>query len=112
MVPASGLEVTGDLKTYEDHGDSGGTVFRKFCPNCGSPVISDIPGLEAQGVRVIKGRVSNQYAFRPNWLLPPFPQSVRLIRNGPYLARSGHTLLAENYFPSPHTVTVMVTDYL
>lgn len=23
-------------------------------------------------IRVIKGRTSNQYAFRPNWLLPPF----------------------------------------
>jgi hypothetical protein len=37
-----------------DRGDSGGTVLRKFCGRCGSPVITDIPGLEAQGIRVIK----------------------------------------------------------
>lgn len=66
MVPAAGLKITGYLKTYEDHGDSGGTVFRKFCPNCGSPVISDIPGMEAQGVRVVKaGTLDDHSGLNP-----------------------------------------------
>jgi hypothetical protein len=66
LVPASGLEVTGELRTYEDHGDSGGTVFRKFCPNCGSPVISDIPGMEAQGIRVVKaGTLDDRSGLNP-----------------------------------------------
>ncbi len=28
------------MKTYHDIADSGGTVERKFCPECGSPVLS------------------------------------------------------------------------
>ena len=47
-VKDDALAVTGELKTYVDHGDSGREVLRRFCPHCGSPVISDaaaIPGL-------------------------------------------------------------------
>ncbi len=40
-----GFELTGTLKTYEDHGDSGRPVLRKFCPECGSPVITTIPAM-------------------------------------------------------------------
>lgn len=47
MVPRDAVTVTGVLKTFEDKGDSGGTVFRKFCGECGSPIISDIPGFPA-----------------------------------------------------------------
>jgi hypothetical protein len=66
LVPAAGLEVTGEMKTYADHGDSGGTVYRKFCPNCGSPVISDIPGMEAQGIRVVKaGTLDDRSGLNP-----------------------------------------------
>ena len=43
-VPAPGLAITGTLKTYEDTGDSGNKVQRKFCPNCGSPIVSEIAG--------------------------------------------------------------------
>lgn len=39
-VPEAALRLTGELKTYEDHGDSGNLVYRRFCPNCGSPVLS------------------------------------------------------------------------
>jgi hypothetical protein len=67
MVPTAGLEVTGDLTTYADHGDSGGTVLRKFCGRCGSPVITDIPGLEAQGIRVIKaGTLDDRSGLNPS----------------------------------------------
>ncbi len=37
-----GLDVQGDLTTFEDVGDSGQAVLRKFCAKCGSPVISDL----------------------------------------------------------------------
>lgn len=39
---------TGQTKVFDDHGDSGGTVHRHFCPDCGSPIISladALPGL-------------------------------------------------------------------
>ncbi len=38
-TPRLAVTVTGDLSTYEDHGESGGVVLRGFCPNHGSPVV-------------------------------------------------------------------------
>lgn len=43
-VPRDSLQLTGELAVYEDKGDSGNTVLRKFCPKCGSPIYSDLPG--------------------------------------------------------------------
>ena len=39
-LPEAAVTVTGTLKTYEDKGDSGAPVFRRFCPECGSPILS------------------------------------------------------------------------
>lgn len=39
-VSAGAFSVAGEVKTFVDQGDSGGTVERKFCPNCGSPLFS------------------------------------------------------------------------
>ncbi len=47
-VPATALSMTGPIKTFEDTGDSGKPVHRRFCPECGSPIISEVdvmPGL-------------------------------------------------------------------
>ena len=47
-VPESAVEVTGELTTYHDTGDSGATVRRQFCNTCGSPIFSLVespPGL-------------------------------------------------------------------
>ena len=47
-VPADQLRIEGDLATYDDVGTSGMPVLRKFCRNCGSPVVSDVkanPGM-------------------------------------------------------------------
>ena len=40
VAPTPTVTVTGELKTYEDQGDSGATLHRKFCPECGSPIYS------------------------------------------------------------------------
>src|SRR6516162_5107644 len=32
----------GQLKTFNDTGDSGQPVRRNFCPECGSPITSDV----------------------------------------------------------------------
>lgn len=40
-LPRAALELTGETKSYEDTGDSGGKIARVFCPNCGSPILSD-----------------------------------------------------------------------
>ena len=41
-LPRSSVSVQGSLKTFEDTGASGQPVHRRFCPNCGSPVISEV----------------------------------------------------------------------
>lgn len=46
-VAEDAVEYTGEVKTYNDTGDSGATVRRQFCPECGSPVFTrlEMPGL-------------------------------------------------------------------
>jgi peptide/nickel transport system substrate-binding protein len=47
-----------------------------------------------KNIRVIKGRVSNQYAFRPNWLLPPFNNEK--VRQAAALALNQEDFLQAN----------------
>jgi len=51
-VPKTALSVQGNLKTFHDTGDSGQPVDRNFCPECGSPIISDVAVMP--GLRFIK----------------------------------------------------------
>ncbi len=39
-VPEAAVSLEGELKTYNDTGDSGATVRRQFCGDCGSPVFT------------------------------------------------------------------------
>jgi hypothetical protein len=41
-IPKSAFSLQGTLKTYRDHGDSGKAVLRRFCPECGSPIVSEV----------------------------------------------------------------------
>lgn len=42
-VARAGVTVTGTLASYADKGDDSGLpVIRRFCPNCGSPILSDV----------------------------------------------------------------------
>jgi hypothetical protein len=43
VMPAEAVAITGVLTAYEDTGESGGKVIRKFCGTCGSPIVSEIP---------------------------------------------------------------------
>ena len=38
----SDVQLTGKTSSYQVVGDSGKTVTRHFCPNCGSPLFSDV----------------------------------------------------------------------
>ncbi|MBD2840898.1 GFA family protein [Erythrobacter rubeus] len=39
-VQEADLDIHGEVKTYNDKGDSGATVRRQFCDTCGSPVFT------------------------------------------------------------------------
>jgi len=41
-IPKSAMSIQGQLKTFHDTGDSGQPVERNFCPECGSPIFSDV----------------------------------------------------------------------
>ena len=63
-IPQSALSVQGDLKTYQDKGDSGKAMLRRFCPNCGSTVMDEaeaMPGV----VMVQVGTLDD-----PSWVQP------------------------------------------
>jgi hypothetical protein len=64
-VPAQAFTVTkGAPKFYTVTGDSGNTVSRGFCPECGSPLFSRLSGLaDVVGVRV--GSLDDPRHYRP-----------------------------------------------
>lgn len=50
IVPEADVAFTGTETAYQDTGDSGGSVERRFCARCGSPVrslIKNMPGVIA-----------------------------------------------------------------
>jgi hypothetical protein len=62
--PAAAFSIEGDVKTYEDKGESGGTVYRRFCPECGSPIVSDVSSMA--GVTILKAGTLDD----TSWLKP------------------------------------------
>jgi hypothetical protein len=63
-VPKSTILIEGRLKTFHDRGDSGQPVDRNFCPECGSPIISDVALMPE--LRFIKAGTLDD----TNWLDP------------------------------------------
>ncbi len=50
----SQMTITGELKTYEERGELGDDVYvrRRFCPGCGSPILSEI--VKSEGIIAVK----------------------------------------------------------
>lgn len=40
-VPTPALTIEGPLKTFSDHGDTGRSLSRHFCPECGSSLLDE-----------------------------------------------------------------------
>lgn len=57
VVPAATVTTKGKLKSFVDQADSGNTVERQFCPDCGSPIFS-MPSGNAD-IAIIKGGTLN-----------------------------------------------------
>jgi len=51
-VPEAAYEQRGETKVFADKGDSGQLVWRHFCPNCGSPILSKVAAM--QGLVLVK----------------------------------------------------------
>jgi hypothetical protein len=63
LVPRNAVTITGDVKYYENTGDSGGIVSRGFCPTCGSQLFSKPPMPEFMGITA--GSLDAPSEFQP-----------------------------------------------
>ena len=63
-VPTAALALTGELATYTVRAESGNRVTRKFCPLCGSPILSALSA--NPGMTVLKAATLDD----PGWLRP------------------------------------------
>lgn len=63
-VPKPAVSMTGSLSTYEGRGDTGNAVYRRFCPECGSPVAEEAAAM-ADVVMIPIGTLDNPSAAQP-----------------------------------------------
>jgi hypothetical protein len=93
VFPRDAVSIDGELKVYEDLGSSGNPVFRNFCPDCGSPVLTDTPDAQASNIIYIKAGTLDD------------------ISN---LAPTTHywTKSAQTWFPLPDDATVLLEEDL
>jgi hypothetical protein len=54
VAARDGLRVSGALQTFTHPGSSGQDVNRKFCPICGSPILTDTAAARKQGIVFFK----------------------------------------------------------
>ena len=64
VVPSAAYAQQGDCKIYVDTGDSGQPVYRHFCGDCGSPIVSLVAAMP--GVTIVKAGTLDD----PSWLQP------------------------------------------
>jgi hypothetical protein len=63
LVPRNAVTIAGEVKYYEVIGDSGATVERGFCPNCGSRLFSRRTNPKLMGI--MAGSLDNPSEFQP-----------------------------------------------
>ena len=63
-VPKSALKITGDVKYYDTKGDSGQTVSRGFCPNCGARLFGKSKGMSDLTI-ILAGSLDDPTWYRP-----------------------------------------------
>jgi hypothetical protein len=63
-LPKPMLSMQGTLKTFDDHGNSGKILYRRFCPECGSSVVEEaeaMPGV----VMILAGTLDDASWVKP-----------------------------------------------
>lgn len=63
-VPKPALSMQGALKTFDDKGDNGKTLYRRFCPECGSSIMTDVEVMADLAI-VMAGSLDD-----PSWVKP------------------------------------------
>ena len=58
------IEITGEVKYYENRADSGNTFSRGFCPDCGSRIFGKTSGFP-QFVLITAGSLDDPSSFKP-----------------------------------------------
>ena len=89
VFPSQAVKVEGDLKTYDEVADSGKSVHRRFCPNCGSGVMAEVDAMPGV-IIVLAGSLDEPAAFKPSmeifcssaqpWMLEPSNQRKKFDR--------------------------------
>lgn len=64
IAPRAGFTLSGELGSHVDRGDSGATVLRKFCPVCGSSVLSE-PQAMPTLIGIKAGTLDNVSQLKP-----------------------------------------------
>ena len=65
IFPAASVNIQGDLRSFGAVADFGNTVYRRFCPNCGSGVVNK--GDEASEIIIVLvGTLDDPTVFVPN----------------------------------------------
>ena len=87
--PNQAVDVQGNLNTYDDIGDSGKAVHRRFCPNCGSGVVAEVDTMPGVTI-VLAGSLDDPAVFKPSmeifcsstqpWMLEPSDLRKRFDR--------------------------------
>ncbi len=68
MVRTESLDISGSLKFFDQLADSGNTMSRGFCPNCGTPIVLRSSGYPDMRF-LTAGSLDNADAFQPSQLL-------------------------------------------
>lgn len=63
-IPSSTLSVSGSAKRYADKGDSGKTLHRVFCPECGSSLMDEAEAMPGVSM-ILVGTLDD-----PSWIKP------------------------------------------
>jgi hypothetical protein len=64
MFPRAAVKIAGKAAEYKSKADSGNTVTRSFCPNCGSPVFGTSSGMPDM-MTVRAGSLDDPELFKP-----------------------------------------------
>lgn len=89
--PAGSVAITGPLRTYTEPGGQSGEPFhRRFCPDCGTPVVWQREG--APRMLILAGTLDDTSLFQPT--LSIFCESAR-----PWVKVSADTVNHPRYYP-------------